>query len=193
MSGWNEAKIDRLKILWAEGLSASQCAAELGGLTRNAVISKVHRLKLPPRMTTMKIKTKTKGRRKPAKARAASGGSRAVLPSDVLFRVEAQLIPVEEIVVPLDKRKGLLDLEAGDCRWPIGDPKDEAFHFCHLKAIPGLPYCQAHTARALAPPKAANRVGVAAGEDLGPAGRSGASDPQIVTSGAPTGKLEPAK
>ena len=41
---WTDERVELLKKLWADGLSASQIAAELGGITRNAVIGKVHRL-----------------------------------------------------------------------------------------------------------------------------------------------------
>ena len=44
--GWTDERVELLKKLWADGLSASQIAAELGGITRNAVIGKVHRLGL---------------------------------------------------------------------------------------------------------------------------------------------------
>ena len=47
--GWTDEKVELLKKLWADRLSASQIAAELGGITRNAVIGKVHRLGLSGR------------------------------------------------------------------------------------------------------------------------------------------------
>ena len=46
---WTDERVETLKKLWADGLSASQIAAELGGITRNAVIGKVHRLGLSGR------------------------------------------------------------------------------------------------------------------------------------------------
>src|SRR5262245_23827496 len=46
---WTDERVETLKKLWTEGLSASQIAAELGGVTRNAVIGKVHRLGLAGR------------------------------------------------------------------------------------------------------------------------------------------------
>ena len=54
-----------------------------------------------------------------------------------------------DIEIPLDERKGLDDLEANDCRWPFGDPKEEGFHFCNRKqSAGGYPYCEHHTNRA---------------------------------------------
>ncbi len=46
---WTDERVELLKRLWGEGLSASQIAAEIGGVTRNAVIGKVHRLGLSGR------------------------------------------------------------------------------------------------------------------------------------------------
>ena len=48
---WTEERVETLKKMWAEGQSASQIAKELGGVTRNAVIGKVHRLGLSNRAT----------------------------------------------------------------------------------------------------------------------------------------------
>jgi GcrA cell cycle regulator len=49
MISWTDERVELLKKLWSEGLSASQIAGELGGVTRNAVIGKVHRLGLSGR------------------------------------------------------------------------------------------------------------------------------------------------
>ena len=49
---WTDERVELLKKLWNEGLSASQIAAQLGGVSRNAVIGKVHRLKLSGRGKT---------------------------------------------------------------------------------------------------------------------------------------------
>ena len=69
---WTDERVARLAKLWAEGLSASQIAADLGGVTRNAVIGKVHRLGLSGRAKPAG-KSNAASRRKPA-ARPASGG-----------------------------------------------------------------------------------------------------------------------
>ena len=42
------------------------------------------------------------------------------------------------------KIKSMIDLESGDCRWPIGDPRHHDFHFCGAKQAPGRPYCAHH-------------------------------------------------
>ncbi len=71
---WTEERVEILKKMWAEGQSASQIAKELGGVTRNAVIGKVHRLGLSNRAsgTTTAKSTGEKPRAKPAKAKAAA-------------------------------------------------------------------------------------------------------------------------
>src|SRR5690348_17780732 len=51
---WTEERIDRLKKMWSEGSTASQIADELGGVSRNAVIGKAHRLGLEARPSPVK-------------------------------------------------------------------------------------------------------------------------------------------
>lgn len=195
--GWTEAREELLKKLWAEGLSASACAWRLGGFDhcadggRSAVIGKVHRLKLNGRATNRVHRAPVK--RKPA-LKPPRKPVRTPTPLEILFKEDPVMIPVEEIVVPMDKRKGVLDLEVGDCRWPIGDPrKSDEFHFCHHKAVSGLPYCEFHSRRAYAPPKAAIRAGVTAGADLNGSGRSGTPEPASASSGQISRKLETAE
>jgi len=66
---WNDERVELLKKLWADGLSASQIAGRLGGVTRNAVIGKVHRLGLSGRATTSRMKS-----HRPARAASPRGG-----------------------------------------------------------------------------------------------------------------------
>ena len=54
---WTDDRVEQLKKLWADGLSASQIASKLGEVTRNAVIGKVHRLGLAGRATTSRVRT----------------------------------------------------------------------------------------------------------------------------------------
>ena len=49
------------------------------------------------------------------------------------------------------QQKTLATLEQNDCRWPIGDPKDPAFHFCGAHKLAGRPYCQEHWQMAFQP------------------------------------------
>ena len=165
--GWNDERVELLKKLWNEGLSASQIAGRLGGVTRNAVIGKVHRLGLSGRVTP----TRTLGTRRPRtrdasqqprrlrpRPPATAGGSvRAHWQWDSSIQPEGLPEAVEEIFIPLEDRKGVLDLKEGDCRWPIGDPQNADFHFCGHGKHAGLPYCEFHARRAYQPPQAMRR------------------------------------
>lgn len=165
--GWNDERVELLKKLWTEGLSASQIASRIGGVTRNAVIGKVHRLGLSGRATTSRMKTHRPRQRmanakRPAaaapagKTRFASTGNPALR---ALYQPEAEpyLPAVEEIVIPLAERKTIQTLVECSCRWPIGDPQMADFHFCGKNKVPGLPYCEFHARRAFQPPQPRRR------------------------------------
>jgi GcrA cell cycle regulator len=158
---WNDERVDVLKKLWADGLSASQIAGRLGGVTRNAVIGKVHRLGLSGRATTSRMKShrprvRALAARRPMKTRLPHAGNSP-------FRVlclgdsEPYVPPAEELVIPLAERKYIQTLTESCCRWPIGDPQQPEFHFCGRKKIPGLPYCEVHARRAFQPPQPRRR------------------------------------
>jgi GcrA cell cycle regulator len=151
---WSDERVDALRTLWADGLSASQIAARLGNVTRNAVIGKVHRLGIPGRATRS---------RPPRRAPHAAGArftrrrpqfaftTNPALPR--LLASNGEPVPaVEELAIPLAERKYTLTLTENCCRWPIGDPKQEGFHFCGRSRLPDLPYCAFHVRRAFRPP-----------------------------------------
>jgi GcrA cell cycle regulator len=166
---WNDERVELLKKLWAEGLSASQIAGRLGDVTRNAVIGKVHRLGLSGRVTTSRV-------RKPRPA-AAAAPVKAVAPVPprpprVQFAaqgnaalkqvfVEPERVAVTLAVVPAVEEEraprqtlagvDLLDLKESMCRWPVGDPQDDGFHFCGQRRADGLPYCEQHARIAFQP------------------------------------------
>jgi GcrA cell cycle regulator len=134
---WTDERVEQLKSLWTEGLSASQIARVLGGVTRNAVIGKVHRLGLA-------------GRASPSR----SERPRLPLTPKVSIRVHAPEPPVvEEDPVLLDDGNFATVLTINDrmCRWPIGDPAENEFHFCGRKPKNGSPYCEAHARKAYQP------------------------------------------
>ena len=122
---WTDERVEQLKKLWSDGLSASQIAAELGGITRNAVIGKVHRLGLSGR--TKAPSTAAPRPRKPRAthmmrvARPVVRGNTALAHSFAYdYEVEVEQAPVEN-VVPMGQRRTLLELNEQTCRWPIGD------------------------------------------------------------------------
>ena len=158
---WNDERVDLLKKLWADGLSASQIAGRLGGVTRNAVIGKVHRLGLSGRATTSRMKSHRPRARSQAgkrlmKPRFANIGSSA-LRQLYLGDTEPYTPPAEELVIPLNERKYIQTLTETCCRWPIGDPQAADFHFCGKKKVAGLPYCEFHARRAFQPPQPRRR------------------------------------
>src|SRR5262245_23123766 len=157
---WNDERVDVLKKLWADGLSASQIASRLGGVTRNAGIGKVHRLGLSGRATTSRMKSHRPRVRvqaaKRLKPRLLNTGNQ-VFRSLYLNDTEPYVAPAEEIVIPMGERKYIQTLTESCCRWPIGDPQQPEFHFCGRKKIPGLPYCEVHARRAFQPPQARRR------------------------------------
>jgi GcrA cell cycle regulator len=167
---WNDERVELLKKLWSEGLSASQIAGRLGGVTRNAVIGKVHRLGLSGRATTSRMKSHRPRARvgqqqkqqqllqakRPNKARFQSQGNPAVRS---LYQLEAEpfVSAAEELDIPLKERRSIATLTDCSCRWPIGDPQLADFHFCNRDKVAGLPYCEFHARRAFQPPQPRRR------------------------------------
>ena len=140
---WTEERVDQLKTLWTEGLSASQIARVLGeGITRNAVIGKVHRLGLAGRATPSRV-------------------DRPRLPSAPrLYRAREPEPPVvEEEPIKLEDGSfvGVLTINDRMCRWPIGDPSGDEFHFCGRNPKQGSPYCEAHARKAYQPAQVRER------------------------------------
>jgi GcrA cell cycle regulator len=156
---WTDERVELLKKLWADGLSASQIAAQLGNITRNAVIGKVHRLGLSGR-----AKSPSSSVPRPRKPRAASmlrisrpsirGNTALALAYDV--ELEPEPVPYDNII-PLGQRRTLLELNEATCRWPIGDPGHAEFFFCGGNTVTGLPYCAYHS-RVAYQPAAARRA-----------------------------------
>jgi GcrA cell cycle regulator len=151
---WTDERVETLKKLWADGLSASQIAAELGGVTRNAVIGKVHRLGLSGR-----AKSPSSAAARPRKPRGASHMLRVsrssmrgntALAHAYEIDLEPELEPIDN-VIPLGQRRSLLELTEETCRWPIGDPGTADFFFCGGPTVTSLPYCAYHSRVAYQP------------------------------------------
>lgn len=137
---WNCERVGRLTSLWTEGLSAAQIAAELGGLTRNAVIGKVHRLGLAGRK---KVRASTERRPRAPRLRIPRISTKTADAPISRREVASEAIAAVE-VVPIGQRCALIDLDEDKCRWPVGDPRASGFYFCGGKAVAGLPYCGWH-------------------------------------------------
>jgi GcrA cell cycle regulator len=151
---WTDERVEQLKKMWLEGMSASQIAGELShGVTRNAVIGKVHRLGLSGRV---KSPVPAQGRPRP-KTRPedeARGPSIPVTHGNLALAAEVRPAPAPapraagvDVVVPICERVSIMDLRESMCRWPLGDPTSADFRYCGAKMQTGLgPYC-AHHAR----------------------------------------------
>ena len=167
---WTDDRVEQLKKLWSEGLSASQIATRLGEVTRNAVIGKVHRLGLAGRATVSRPKA-LRPRKVAAEAtRPGKRNNRLVRyqPGGGTREAFAQFgtdggVPepytrtFEELVIPLEERASILSLKETSCRWPIGDPQHDEFHFCGKGKLDGLPYCEFHARRAFQPAQSRRR------------------------------------
>ncbi len=165
---WTEQKIEMLKEMWGHGYSASEIAKQLGGLTRNAVIGKAHRLKLSVRGAAPRIEAKPaqRGAGNPvASAISASASHQAVGSAKASSsRKRVMLRPLPNMPIPAEvpshqerpsgfhaldsikRSEGISVTKAGDrqCRWPVGDPRSPDFRFCGCPAYESLPYCIDH-------------------------------------------------
>ena len=178
---WTDERVELLKKMWGEGQSASQIAKELGGVTRNAVIGKVHRLGLSNRASGGKSEAKAKpGAKAEAKPRASR--AKAAKPAKAAApKPEAEAKPVTPARKPIipagqplppqpsaneispealakvneiekkAKKLTLMELTERTCKWPVGDPATEDFWFCGLPVQSGKPYCEAHVGVAFQP------------------------------------------
>lgn len=155
---WNDERTELLKKLWGEGLSCSHIANRLGGVSRNAVIGKVHRLGLSGRATVVrmasrrKAKAAVKRRAKPVQHKPAGNPA-----FRALLEAEPFVPAFEELDIPLKERKTVATLTECSCRWPIGDPQAADFHFCGKDKVKGLPYCEFHARRAFQPAQPRHR------------------------------------
>ena len=123
---WTDERVALLKKLWVEGKTAAEIAKELGGVTRNAVIGKAHRLKLSNRVSPIQQNKKPVAKPQPT----------AVAPEK----------KIQKIIEQDNLRKGieLMEVNGRMCRWPLGDPREENFGFCGGHSVEGLPYCADH-------------------------------------------------
>jgi GcrA cell cycle regulator len=157
---WTDERVELLRKLWMDGLSASQIAAELAnGITRNAVIGKVHRLGLSGRVKCAAPSSAPRPRpsaprpQRPAAPRQSGPvirGATALALQPEAFHAPAQR-PVDEVVIPISERVTIMELREGMCRWPLGDPATPDFRYCGGRSDIGAPYCVAHSRMAYQP------------------------------------------
>jgi GcrA cell cycle regulator len=161
---WTEQRIEVLRKLWGQGQTASQIAAILGGITRNAVIGKAHRLGLTGRPSPIKREAgaSPQPRRRaaaPVARRLPGAGQPGAIHGQPLpqthvsaaqhaptQRAEAHEPVTREAPPPAPKTSTRVAAHVGSktCSWPMGDPKQPGFHFCGEPAEAGKPYCAHH-------------------------------------------------
>ena len=138
--GWTEERVEVLKKLWLDGFSASQIAKQLGdGLTRNAVIGKVHRLGLSGRAAPSQPQRPAFKASRPARPAPATQAPAVRRPEPVVAAPRPSVVfACEEI-----GSATVLTLGSHMCKWPIGDPSSDSFSFCGRASNDG-PYCVQH-------------------------------------------------
>lgn len=164
MSVWTPERVETIKTMWADGHSASIIASRIGGVSRNAVIGKLHRMGLAGKRS----RSRATRVRKPPRVYA----TRLVRPAWTQQIGQLPLdphTPAVEPIIPTHERKPLLvrkadgHLHANDeftndsCRWPCGDPQDADFGFCGRKKVEGISYCLDHARIAYQPPQPRRR------------------------------------
>ncbi|MEA2840132.1 MAG: GcrA cell cycle regulator [Methylobacteriaceae bacterium] len=155
---WTDERVELLRKLWQDGLSASQIAGELGGgITRNAVIGKVHRLGMSGRVKPPNAATARPRAPKPARPMGmmatmrplSTRGNTALAAAPIA--AEMPRARMEQNVIPISECVTITDLREHMCRWPLGDPTTPEFRFCGARTGDVGPYCAGHARMAYQP------------------------------------------
>jgi GcrA cell cycle regulator len=132
---WNDLRIAELTKMWSEGFSASQVARQLGGVSRSAVIGKIHRLGISARLGP--ARPRAPGGRPPRLARVSSSGERRKI-------APGPPRPTPAAIYEVFATATVLTLTEASCRWPIGHPNQAEFGFCGRERAGKSPYCDGH-------------------------------------------------
>ena len=138
---WNEEKVEKLKELWGKGSTASQIAEIIGGISRNAVIGKAHRLNL-----SSKIKTRNASSNQNFNNSSEESSSKQRRGRKSKF----QSLIIEKDFEPENPKK-LEELDESSCKWPIGHPEEQSFYFCGRSSLKDFSYCKLHLLYAYQP------------------------------------------
>lgn len=159
--GWTVEMVEDLKKMWAEGLTTGEIGKKLG-VSKNSIVGKVHRLGLSGRPSPIKKKDEEetaapapKAKSEKPAAKPAPKAKPAAVPAEPVKTEKPAAVQHQEVKRPQvcgapqtshhkEGKAALTDLDNHTCRWPIGDPKDENFHFCGRKIKIGQTYCDEH-------------------------------------------------
>ena len=157
-STWDDEKVDLLKRLWSAGFSAAMIADEIGGVSRSAVLGKIHRLGLNGSRKKVTVRNGLSKRKIRRIARSKKHCKpKKLCKSDVFEDDSDDIDDGIECVGDTGAVEAVLKLSDRDCRWPIGDPRSKDFRFCGKPRLIGLPYCEYHAAEAYQPAGASDQ------------------------------------
>ena len=138
---WTDEKVSKLKELWGKGNTASQIAEIIGGISRNAVIGKAHRLNL-----SAKIKTRT--------ATSSKNFDTSIEENNIKSK-RGRKSKFQSLIIDKDfepeNPKQLEELDENTCKWPIGHPDEKNFYFCGRSSLKDFSYCKLHLLYAYQP------------------------------------------
>ena len=138
---WNEEKVNKLKELWGKGNTASQIAGIIGGISRNAVIGKAHRLNL-----SSKLKTKNAS----SNPKLGNNSDENNLKERRERKSKFKSLIIEKDFEPENPKK-LEELDESSCKWPVGHPEEKSFYFCGRSSLKDFSYCKLHLLYAYQP------------------------------------------
>ena len=142
---WTPEKVEKLKELWGKGNTASEIAQILGGVTRNAVIGKAHRLNLSGKIQAKKsLSLPTNDNENKISRKNFRRGKFKSLIIDKDFEPE--------------NPKQLEELDENSCKWPVGHPNEDNFYFCGRTSLKDFSYCKLHLLYAFQPKKGKDDV-----------------------------------
>lgn len=155
---WTAEAIERLRALWAEGLSTAEIGRRMG-ISKNAVVGKAHRLNLAARPSPIRRDAAPRPAPVPRAPRPVPAPLQRLAPPPAL-RAPVAVAPAPA-AAPTGAASPVVRsfpvarprLGARSCCWPIGEPGTSGFSFCGAEPMAGKPYCAEHAALAYVKPR----------------------------------------